>query len=94
MVGFGSMQDNNLNFPTHSMSAKIKTNQNILSFHTAAIHMLKYGKIQILILYGAKAIKMSVFLDLLTVQIIVEKSLSLNFPPKLFLHIFQKSFIH
>ena len=61
------MQIKNLNFSTHFISAKIKTNQNILSFHTAALHLLNGGKIQILIFYGAKANKISIFLDLLTV---------------------------
>ena len=46
-----------MNFPTHSISAKLKANQNILSFHTAALQLLNGVKIQILILHGAKAIK-------------------------------------
>ena len=50
------MQTKDLNFPTHSMSAKIKTNQNILSFQTADLHLLNGGKIQILILHGVKAL--------------------------------------
>ena len=53
------MQNKNMNFPAHSMSAKIKTNQNVLSFHTAALYLLNDRKIQILILHGAKAIKIS-----------------------------------
>ena len=47
---------------------KIKSNQNILSFHTAALHLLNGGKIQIFILYVAKSIKIFVFLDILTVK--------------------------
>ena len=47
------------------MSAKIKTNQKVLSFHTAVLHLLNGRKIQILNLHGAEAIKLFVFLDLL-----------------------------
>jgi len=61
------MQNKNLNFPAHFMSVKIKTNQNILSFHTTALHLLNGWKIQIFILHGAKANFFSGFLDLLTV---------------------------
>ena len=50
------------------MILKIKQIQNNLSFHSAVLHLLKDGKFQILILYGVKAIKISVFLDLLTAQ--------------------------
>jgi hypothetical protein len=63
------MQNKNLNFPAHSMSVKIKNNQNILSSHTTSIYLLNGGKIQILILHGANAIKIYVFLDLLTILI-------------------------
>ena len=63
------MQNKNLNFPALSMSRKFKTNQNILSFHTALLHLLNGGKIQILILHGAEVIRISVFLDLLPVLV-------------------------
>ena len=63
------MQNKNLNFTAHSVSAKIETDQNLLSFYTATLHLLNGGKIQIIILHGAKAINISIFLNLLTVQI-------------------------
>jgi len=44
------MQNKNLNFPAHSMRA----NRSILSFQTGALHQPNGGKIQIVILYGAK----------------------------------------
>ena len=53
------MQNKNLNFPAHYVSAKIKTNQKILSFHTALLQLLNGGKIKILILHGKKANKSS-----------------------------------
>ena len=43
------------------MRVKIKTNENILSFQTTGLHLLNDGKIQILILHGAKDIKIFLF---------------------------------
>ena len=61
------------------MNLESKTNQNILSFLNAALHLLNSGKIQILIFHEAKAIKISIFLDLLTVLLIVLLNTYLDF---------------
>lgn len=63
------MQNYNLNFPAHSTSAKIKTNQRNLSFHTAALLLPKGRKIVILIFHRGKAIKISIFLDLTDLEL-------------------------